>query len=777
MNYTIKRLEDITILTCPELDEKKLFQIFDRNTRDTIYVVDEGRKLIGIITLGNFRRYILKGQELMNTSFSFVSLGNEEKALELLEQNEKISVVPIVDENHCICYEYAKVNGETKEEEWDFEEVIVITKEMYAMHKRYQKIYVMFRAMSEEQKNITDKITKKTEGGIIYLEDRKNENVFIVETDSEKYRLWELFYEKMNVKFTLLYKSFHIDNIKSYIKARISYYKKIAVLESSINFFRDLVGNMVDIVAFDMNDCVWDEEKECYVYMKELRAGVECLFTYYYGMDKPYIILGKQRILPIISIYYKTNVIEKKSSDADIAANIVPCLVRNEVRCILIRNPDEEYEFVQERFKENIELRNSRNIPAIFFSNDKDEGEKINEEYRKSVISIRRGGYLYWPDCSGTYMNYMNGLRNTVGNGNDCKYKLLLFGPCIVAGSYVKDEDTVASIINRKRELTEYAIYNFGGAWPSMNIILRKQVFSNKNMVIIFGFSSDIYHYCNLETNSIIRAYQNMPDVAHNVWNSLLHINAIGTRYVAEEICRIIKEKYPYPVDAAKETCLLTFGVKKRCLDIPPALERWFEKVKTYIDKEASNAGAIVMNCNPFTKGHRYLIETAAKSVDVLYIFVLEEDKSYFTFSERIRMVEMGTKDLENVVVIPSGTYMISTATLPGYFTKEEKPEIEFDATKDLSIFSEMIAPWFGIKTRFAGEEPRDRFTQRYNRFMEELLPQYGIQFVEIPRKEEGGEAISAKRVRELLKNKKYEDLKKLVPESTYRCLEEGYFS
>ena len=40
--------------------------------------------------------------------------------------------------------------------------------------------------------------------------------------------------------------------------------------------------------------------------------------------------------------------------------------------------------------------------------------------------------------------------------------------------------------------------------------------------------------------------------------------------------------------------------------------------------------GAVVMNCNPLTLGHRYLIEQALKQCDYLMIFVVQEDKSFF---------------------------------------------------------------------------------------------------------------------------------------------------
>ena len=80
------------------------------------------------------------------------------------------------------------------------------------------------------------------------------------------------------------------------------------------------------------------------------------------------------------------------------------------------------------------------------------------------------------------------------------------------------------------------------------------------------------------------------------------------------------------------------------------------------------NAGAVVMNCNPFTKGHRYLIETAANECGHLYVFVLSEDKSEFSAADRLEMVKLGTQDLQNVTVLPTGPYLISGVTFPTYF-------------------------------------------------------------------------------------------------------------
>ena len=118
---------------------------------------------------------------------------------------------------------------------------------------------------------------------------------------------------------------------------------------------------------------------------------------------------------------------------------------------------------------------------------------------------------------------------------------------------------------------------------------------------------------------------------------------------------------------------------------------------------------------------------------------------------------------------------MISTVTFPGYFQKEMPHAEDLDVSLDVSVFGAYIAEAFHITVRFVGEEPFDIVTRNYNESMKRLLPAYGVQVAEIPRKTSGGAPISANRVRKLLKEKKLEALKELVPESTYACLKVRY--
>lgn len=182
--------------------------------------------------------------------------------------------------------------------------------------------------------------------------------------------------------------------------------------------------------------------------------------------------------------------------------------------------------------------------------------------------------------------------------------------------------------------------------------------------------------------------------------------------------------------------------------------------------------GAAVMNCNPFTKGHRYLIETAAKECDHLYIFVLSEDKSYFSAADRMEMVKLGTADLNNVTVLPTGPYLISSATFPTYFLKERENAAQVHCLLDIEIFCKYFVTKFGITRRYVGTEPLSPMTAQYNEALQRNLPARGIELRQIPRLEISGTPVSASAVRAHLDSGDLEPLRALLPQTTYEYLE-----
>ncbi len=173
--------------------------------------------------------------------------------------------------------------------------------------------------------------------------------------------------------------------------------------------------------------------------------------------------------------------------------------------------------------------------------------------------------------------------------------------------------------------------------------------------------------------------------------------------------------------------------------------------------------GVVVMNCNPFTLGHRYLIEQAAKQVERLFVMVVREDCSLFAYAERKAMVEQGVAHLKNVTVIDGSEYAISQATFPTYFLKRLDNAADTQMLLDLDLFRRHIAPALGATVRFVGTEPTDRLTRRYNQLMHEVLADVR----EIVRLEKEGNAVSASRVRKAMEQGDMSTIRQLVPPTT----------
>jgi [citrate (pro-3S)-lyase] ligase len=181
--------------------------------------------------------------------------------------------------------------------------------------------------------------------------------------------------------------------------------------------------------------------------------------------------------------------------------------------------------------------------------------------------------------------------------------------------------------------------------------------------------------------------------------------------------------------------------------------------------------GASVVNGNPFTLGHQYLVEAASRQVDVFYLFVVREDRSVFPFAARYRLAAEATRHLPNVVLLDTSRYAVSAATFPTYFLKRLDDVAVAQMQLDVRLFAAHLAPFFGIRTRFVGQEPFDATTAAYNAVMREVLPQYGLSLVEFERPAGEDGPVSATKVRAALARRDFDLLRRMVPETTLAYL------
>lgn len=183
---------------------------------------------------------------------------------------------------------------------------------------------------------------------------------------------------------------------------------------------------------------------------------------------------------------------------------------------------------------------------------------------------------------------------------------------------------------------------------------------------------------------------------------------------------------------------------------------------------DGDSVASIVMNANPFTLGHQFLVEKAAAENDIVHLFIVSEDSSLIPFHIRKRLIQQGTAHLKNVFLHESGPYIISNATFPSYFQQDEESVIRGHALLDLTVFQQ-IADVLGIHTRYVGEEPNSLVTGIYNQIMSRELPKHQIDCRIIPRKVVNNQIISASAVRKAIHDSDWRTLETLVPETTYQ--------
>jgi [citrate (pro-3S)-lyase] ligase len=407
-------------------------------------------------------------------------------------------------------------------------------------------------------------------------------------------------------------------------------------------------------------------------------------------------------------------------------------------------------------------------------------------DYARSVMSsykMRRDscGVCRIEDKQDPYVNVVNGTRVTHDQPRDYDGTIHLFGHSAIFGVGAEDSGTVASHLQRmineyakKENLLPRLVMNCANfsfrSFHDMYPYIDTFTFKKGDMIVIPSFP---YHHEIAEEYGFIvckpqPAFERPHDMGE-VFVDQGHMNSDGYRKVAEVLFGTFQENgllsgdYEYIEASDSAGNGSTEQTDKNAAGL-----REYKDMLAQMHREVfGRVGALVMNCNPFTLGHRYLVEYAASKTRHLYIFVVEEDKSVFPFEDRIALVRAGTTDLPNVTVLPSGRFIISSLTFADYFDKAEIQDKAIDPSYDVSLFAKEVAPVLGITVRFAGEEPIDLITRQYNDAMRRILPEHGIEFEEIPRREFGDQPISASRVRRLLGEKDFESISKIVPTST----------
>ena len=455
----------------------------------------------------------------------------------------------------------------------------------------------------------------------------------------------------------------------------------------------------------------------------------------------------------------------------------------------IINDPKERYNYC------NNDLLLNELLETLYNDNENSKSY-MKQKLKYELYQVNNGKYRVFADCShGDLLNIVDGIRNTYYHNNiENSKKINMYGPCTVAGTFTCDSCTVESYLQLKlnSEKLNYNVYNYGVSKEDYINDFERIIdtnFKKGDIVIIINqpieFVKNIFEKLNINIYTTSHIFER----PHNYGNWMLfsdgQINHNGNKALADYIFKTIKlnlnNNYIPGIEPIK--LQLEKEVDYFLIDNPD--------FKAYIDnlkklKEVKNIkgkiGYSIMNCNPFSLGHRYLIEKALEIVDFFYIFILREDVSTFPFEDRINLVKKGVEDLKNkICVLPTCSWIATIISFPEYFSKKETSY--FDITQDIHLSGKYICPALGITEQFVGSEPNDTLTRRYNANIKSLLPKYGIKCHIIDRKKfnEGNNdsIISAKNIRNVIKqsngeypsNEEIEKLNKLVPKTTLEYL------
>ncbi|WP_051208031.1 adenylyltransferase/cytidyltransferase family protein [Butyrivibrio sp. AE3006] len=430
---------------------------------------------------------------------------------------------------------------------------------------------------------------------------------------------------------------------------------------------------------------------------------------------------------------------------------------------------------IQQRkaFEWKLELPDSREDFMPIEEQKKFYGSLYRPGLAEEMVEARRGarwqrnnGILKYNDLETELVTIIDGHRVVPNAPKKSVSKVFLVGNCNIFGVYQDNSHTIGFYLQEKlndRYGDNYEVIIASNMGVYEFSALNAEKMRKGDLVICQSPMVENINESDMPNIiSVKEAFSSTPDLQNHLYNSLWHHDYVINKKVAEILFDSIL-KYTDNLYSTDEE-----RVAKQDYYIPVEADRCYRYLKRAADMMAipknSNIGAIVMNCNPFTKGHRYLVEEALKRVDFLYVFVVQEDKSRFRFDDRLRMAREGLKDLaDKVCVLKSGSFIISKETFEQYFDKEYDVDYVEDMEYDLRVFCEVVCKYFNIIVRFVGEEPFDKVTSKYNETMKKLLPEYGIEVVEIPRVKSNDNIVSATRVRAVLDNC-FEELEALMP-------------
>ncbi len=793
-----------------DLSNESIFKCFFFGNRKIVFIIDSKGTLYGIITLGDFLKKKGHIRSAVNKQYLFVRSGEYQhmliKAQEIYDTYKIASDIPVIDENKILV---GCIHNNSTFDEY---------KKSYDLTCSELKNSILNYQSSYYYKKEIDAFSEIIGNTVIYVKDCRiiRELTYLLGSDiSKKFIMLNEFeyYNKIMSRFqnklemeekTCLLFDFDLNNHSLLCE-------EIYSIEKFKMEFEDFVekGEFSRLLRITQNPYYALNEYICDHDLKDIsypsnRLSTKFLYDYFTINGHP-VFLDDSNDCQVIRGSWMINGIRGRRERADSfsACDMVgQQIILNKIledksvnvfniqgatKARLTKGERKRYQKYPNNLGVLIKERDYESINQLFGDdygkNAFDFVTEVSGEY--PVIRRFECDLIVNVDRNSAYINFENGIRKTWYQPEQYINTIYVVGPCFALGPFVEDQDTIPSLL--AKILIEngycYRVVNLGILVSNdIQDVVRSLTLQEGDIVVNLFSTDHIQLQDFIEVIYTDDRFNNILERKDMFFDMPAHCNRRGNEVYAKIIYEQIqkqlkKEKRPmqtegiYHIYKANSRDLEQYGFTE--------YKRLLEKERERIPKDKKEIGSIVMNGNPFTCGHEFLIDYALKNCEWLYLFVVQENQSFFQFRHRFDMITENCSDKKNISILRSGKMIASNITIPEYFKRETlrddtrlKQDIKINAVLDFRLFASYIVPILGIKKRFVGEEPLDLVTRQYNERMKNVLSSFGIEVIEIPRRTlEGGKIISASAVRALYKERKFEELKELVPDATYNFL------
>lgn len=726
--------KQLSVFSVNENTEEVLFEslknLYMNQTSEVIYVVKD-QKLSGIVCIGE----ILKSKDhqkiAVNKNFTFLVGFDMIEAYKVFKEKKRINHIPVVDKEGNLLGDYSR---------WDDmlfiqrnHKRVMDKKAVTEILKPYEAVYVV-EPIDNRQPcylQLLEYLRKFEIGYVILkkdkLEDQLLKNVICIFLNEDERRGVQCLYRICPYLFDSRgydVRRYDMINDKHY-KLRLATYKSLL-----LQIIEETCLKRLNIVRPERLSIERIDEKAVVFLSALQKKGVKCFALHKWELESSEYIINFQNEMEMIAeIFQKEPHISTKQADFY----------------------DDLYQ--QDDYRKGIAQKEI--------------------EYGANVFERNR-------NVKGKYFNAKDGRRHTCFQPKSYVGTIYLMGPCSIIGALVEDQYTVASYLQKK--LLEkgyfYKVENYGSMIRTdaeLDTRLMEIGQFSKNDILIF--LSGIGEIVGIPGDNFEKMFERHKIPAKWVRDGHTHCNHKVTNIMADDILKMIESKL------LKETFEDEYTNNMITANVDHIMKYYIEQkyLKEYfINSSCLNfhtVGAVVMNCDLFHVGHRYFIEQAKSQVDFLVIFLMEDvAQSVYSFhlipfEERFRLLKKGICDINNVMIVPNGEFVLSTNNFQQYYTQHFDMSVEKNARYDIEIFSDYIAKSLHITHRFAGKDPKGRIKKAYNKVMKELLPQKGITFVEIPRYVLNNQVVSTSQIKEYIEEKKYDKAFSFLTETTKQYL------